>query len=106
MDSMTATEFLFKICPSMAKDEELIPLMERMMIIEKQLAINRSKTNDPSTTHEQLVELHADQNVLLAQADQINSEIKFLGNMRHSLAKLERGANLLNIRQAGKENNK
>jgi hypothetical protein len=102
MDSMTATEFLLKTYPSMAKDKELIPLMERMMIIEKQLKINISKTKDPSTTHEQLVKLNADQNVLLAQADQINSQINFLGNMRHSLAKLERGRNLLNIRQAGK----
>lgn len=95
----TATELLLETYPSMADDEELMPLMKRMMTIEKQLAINISKTNDSSTSREQFVELYADQDVLLAQVRQINSQIECLGNMRRSLAILERGAERLNIRR-------
>jgi len=40
MDRMTATEVLLETYPSMAEDKELMPLMRRMMIIEKLLATN------------------------------------------------------------------
>ena len=99
MDRMTATEVLLETYPSMAEDKELMPLMRRMMIIEKLLATNIAKTNDPSTTRQQLAEIHAHQDVLLAQVQQINSQIERIGNMRRSLATLERGAARLRIRR-------
>ena len=99
MDRMTATEVLLETYPSMEEDKELMPLMRRMMIIEKLLATNIAKTNDPSTTRQQLAEIHAHQDVLLAQVQQINSQIERIGNMRRSLAILERGAARLRIRR-------
>ena len=45
------------------------------------------------------VQVSGHQDVLIAQVQQINSQIERIGNMRRSLAKLERGAARLRIRR-------
>ena len=96
---MTATEVLLKTYPSMADDKELMPLMRRMMMIEKQLATNILKKKDPSTTRQQLVKIDAHQDVLLTEWHKINLQIERIGKMRRSLKILERGAARLRIRR-------
>ena len=96
----TATEVLLNTFPSMAEDTELMPLMRRMDVIENLLKANIAKTDDPSTSREDLERIHAQQDVLLAQIHKINTQLEAIGrerSMRNSIARIERGARRLGI---------
>ena len=96
----TATQVLLTTFPDMAKDRELVPLMRRMGIIENLLKANIAKTDDPSTNREDLERIHAQQDVLLAQVHNINTQLEAIGrerSMRNSIARVERGVRRLGI---------
>ena len=98
----TATDVLLDTFPSMTEDTELMPLMRRMRIIENVLQINIAKTYDPSTTREDLERIHVQQENMLAQIHNINTQLEAIGrerSMRNSIAKLERGVGRLGIRR-------
>ena len=98
----TATQVLLTTFPEMAKDRELVPLMRRMGIIENLLLANIAKTRDPSTTREDLEGIHANQDVLLADAKQITTQLEAIvreRSMRNSLARIDRGMTRLRIRR-------
>lgn len=98
----TTTEALLSTFPSMKEDTELMPLMRRMGIIENLLKANIAKTDDPSTNREDLERIHAQQDVLLTQVHEVNTQLEAIGrerSMRNSIARLERGARLLGIHE-------
>ena len=72
----TATQVLLTTFPEMAKDRELVPLMRRMGIIENLLLANIAKTKDASTSREDLERIHAHQDVLLADAKKITTQLE------------------------------
>ena len=100
LEMSTATDVLLNTFPSMTEDAELMPLMRRMGIIENLLKANIVKTDDPSTNREDLERIHAQQDVLLAQVHNINTQLEAIGreqSMRNSIARVERGVKLLGI---------
>ena len=101
----TATQVLLTTFPNMAKDKELVPLMRRMGIIENLLLANIAKTRDPSTPREDLEGIHANQDVLLADAKNITTQLEAIvreRGMQNSLARINRGMTRLRIRRSEK----
>ncbi len=99
----TATQVLLATFPEMAEDRELVPLMRRMGVIENLLLANIAKTQTPSTTREDLERIHAQQNVLLADAKQITTDLEAIArerSMQRSLAKIDRAMTRLRIRRS------
>lgn len=99
----TATQVLLTTFPEMAKDRDLVPLMRRMGIIENLLLVNIAKTQDPSTTREDLERIHAHQDVLLADAKRITTQLEAIvreRSMQNSLARIDRGMTRLRIRRS------
>ena len=72
----TATEMLLEAYPDMAEDTELMPLMQRMGIIENLLLANIAKVEDPALTRQDLERIYAQQDVLLADVKKTNNQLE------------------------------
>ena len=99
----TATEALLAAYPSMADDAELMPVMQRMAVIERLLQTNIETLKDPTITRADLVRLHTQQEGLLANAREITAKLESIGwerTMNRSLQKIEQGMKRLGIRRS------
>ena len=99
----TTTAALLEAFPSMAHDADLMPLMQRMAVIERLLQTNIETLKDPTITHADLVRLHKQQEGLLANAREITAKLESIGwerIMNRSLQKIEQGMTRLGIRRS------
>ena len=87
----------------MAHDAELMPVMQRMAVVERLLQTNIETLKDPTITHADLVRLHAQQEGLLANAREITAKLESIEwerTMNRSLQKIEQGMKRLGIRRS------
>jgi len=97
-----ATKALLEAYPNMAHDTELMPVMQRMAVVERLLQKNIETLKDPTITHADLVRLHKHQEGLLANAREITAKLESIEwerTMNRSLQKIEQGMTRLRLRR-------
>ena len=81
-------------------DEELVPIIQRLRIIEGLLHINEQAT--VNATQEELTQIKEQQDVWVEELQTINAQLKAMERdrmMQVSVAGLERGVSIMDIRR-------
>ena len=97
---LTTTQEYLEAYPTLAADPELLPLLQRMAVIEGVLRANVQTQADTSTTHADLLRLHGQQAGLLDEVRRISTQLEAIATQRtmeQSMLKLEHGMVLLGV---------